>query len=313
MEKFLKRAFLFLLFVFLTDKVFYVFLDNNPKLEVDKRLEYLLEGKINKDILVFGSSRGAEDIIASQIANETKKTSYNLSYPGSDIEFHYFILETALRFNSKPKMVVLAIDNPMEIIYAPSLNFRYDRLYPLSKYNYVNDKLIEKGERTVLSHFLMLARMSKESFSYTMKETSRNNPIMDCGSMPFLSLKSTSNFTFQDSLENYDIRNESSSKLEFFKQFQKRCIDNKIRLILCFPPNFRTYNSQLQNRLRTISLPETEFFIYDTLNPIYKNSDYFYDESHLNIKGAKIFTKELSNYINLEKITSRHNKGSSND
>jgi hypothetical protein len=39
-----------------------------------------MDGKINKDIIFNGSSRGARDIIASQIERETGQTAYNLSY-----------------------------------------------------------------------------------------------------------------------------------------------------------------------------------------------------------------------------------------
>lgn len=305
MAKFLKRLFLFAFFVFITDKCFYFFLAKKTSMEADRRLEYVLDGKINKEILIFGSSRGADNIIASQIEAETGYSSYNLSYPGSNIEFHHFILQTVLQFNKKPNTIILAIDSPSELIDDATLTFRLDRLYPLSKYNYINAKLVEKKERSVLSYFLCLARLSRESLSLKKKEDSKKNPIMACGSMPFTLLKSSSKFLFDTHPKKYNRENELSSKRYFFKQFEKICHDNDITLIYCFPPNFRTYDPKLENRIRSFSNVESKVFVYDSLNDAYKDDANFYDESHLNIKGAKIFTKELSNYIHLENQKSK--------
>ena len=38
--------------------------------------------------------------------------------------------------------------------------------------------------------------------------------------------------------------------------------------------------------------------MYDTTNEIYKNKVFYYDESHLTRRGASIFTREISTFIN---------------
>ena len=89
-------------------------LKETPKKQYDKRLEELIKGEINKDIIVLGSSRGSGNILAGQLEKETGLESYNLSYQGSNINFHNFILNTLLKFNKKPKYVMLTIDNSSE-------------------------------------------------------------------------------------------------------------------------------------------------------------------------------------------------------
>ena len=301
MKKFLKRLILFGLIFFVLDKIFYVFLYAAPQLEVDKRLELLLNGKINKEIIVMGSSRGAYNIIAGQIEKETGKSAYNISYAGSTIQFHLFLLKTVLKYNKKPEIIVLSLDTPDEFLLDKSLNFRLDRFYPLVKYNYINQELINQNDKSKLSWFLCLARLNKGNFTFAKKEATPESPILSCGSMPFVKKFSEKELVFDTKQEPYFIGKELENKRKAFIEFQHICNTNNIKLIYCFAPNFRIYNPVLENRIKLIALPENSFFIYDRTNLKYKNKDYFHDESHLNTRGAKLFTSELSKYINLKK------------
>ena len=301
MKKLLTNLFLFGIVFFVIDKFFYIFLFTSPNLEVDKRLELLINGKINKEIVVMGSSRGAYDIIASQIEKETNQSCYNISYPGSNIEFHEFLLKTLLKFNKKPKIIILPIDDPSELLFDKTLNFRFERLYPLVKYNYITNELIKQKEKSQLARILCLARLNRGNFSFKKKKISIESPILACGSMPFINQLNRGKFNFYKHLKKYSKKNEKQSKVKAFLQFQDICIKNNIKLIYCFTPNFRPYNQDLEKRIIKNSSKENKFFVYDTLNQLYKKEEYFYDESHLNIKGAKLYTSELSNFLNLNK------------
>ncbi|WP_395043872.1 hypothetical protein [Flavobacterium sp.] len=301
MKRLLTNLFLFGIVFFVIDKFFYVFLFTSPNLEVDKRLELLINGKINKDIIVMGSSRGAYGIIAGQIEKETSLSAYNITYPGSNIEFHEFLLKTLLKFNKKPKIIILPIDDPSELVFDKTLNFRFERLYPLVKYNYITNELINQKEKNQLARVLCLARLNRGNFSFEKKKISSESPILECGSMPFINQINRKKFNFYKHLKKYNIKNEKESKIKAFLEFQDICNKNNIKLIYCFTPNFRPYNTDLEKRIKKISDKENKFFVYDTLNQLYKKEDYFYDESHLNIKGAKLYTTELSNFINLNK------------
>ena len=301
MKKFLLNLFFFGLVFFIIDKIFYILLFTSPNLEVDKRLELLINGKINKDIIVMGSSRGAYGIIAGQIEKQTSLTAYNISYPGSNIEFHEFLLKTLLKFNKKPKIIILPIDDPSELVFDKTLNFRLERLYPLVKYNYITNELINQKEKSQLAKVLFLARLNRGNFSFTKKKVSIESPILNCGSMPFINQMNRGKFNFHKHINKYSEKNEKESKKKAFLEFRDICNKNHIKLIYCFAPNFRPYNTDLEKRIKKFSGKENKIFVYDTINEIYKKEQYFYDESHLNIKGAKLFTSELSNFINLNK------------
>ncbi len=288
---------LFMAAFFIIEKGVYYFLDIAPNREYDKRLEYILEGNMNKELIVLGSSKGASDILAGQIEKETGLKSYNLSYQGSNIIFHEFILKALLKYNQTPKKVILMIDIPYEFIQEKSLKFRVDRLYPLSKYNYINKELINQKEKNILSWVFCTARVNQSNFELKEIKAPYHNPLDLSGSGPYVIEKHNKNFDYSFIKKPYNTKSELPDKIRAFKNVQKLCRVNNIELICIIPPNFFELNRSFIKRFSSLLTNENKLFVYDTLNPIYKDEKYFYDSSHLYIDGAKILTSEISNFI----------------
>ena len=49
-----------------------------------------------------------------------------------------------------------------KLILDESLKFRYDRLYPLSKYKYINDEMVRRGEKTILTYISSIIHTSQQ-------------------------------------------------------------------------------------------------------------------------------------------------------
>ncbi|CAN0604097.1 unnamed protein product, partial [Ectocarpus sp. 12 AP-2014] len=197
------------------------FLLLSPNLEADKRLEKLVTGNINKEIIIIGSSRGARNLIAKQIEDSLHLTSFNLSYPGSDIDFQNFILKTLLKFNKTPKIILLSLDDPIEFKKNDFLNFRLDRLYPLARFNYINDEMIRRGEKNFLSQFLVLSRINKVNFDLRKKKFNEFDTVRSNGSMPISFTKQNSDLTFNTIKQQYTSEEELNIKIDSFLEFQK--------------------------------------------------------------------------------------------
>jgi hypothetical protein len=297
MKRFLTHILFFLLLFFTVEKALYYFIQNAPKKEYDKRLELVLQGEMEKDIVIIGSSRGANNIVAKQLEDETGLSTHNLSYRGSNIIFHQFILETLLLYNKKPQKVLLVIDDEYEFVKDYSLHFRFDRLYPLKKYSYINDKLIALGKKSYLSKFLNSAQIDKEDFSLKSKRIYPMDLMTTHGSK-LLPFKVDNDVEFLNESKNYNTSKEQSSKLECFIKIQEMCSINGIELHFIFTPNYSKSNNEFYKRFELLVLDGLPIYRYDQSNADYYKSDHFYDTSHLNQKGAKIFTSELSQYIN---------------
>ncbi|AWG21464.1 hypothetical protein FFWV33_07910 [Flavobacterium faecale] len=296
MKRFLKNSILFLLVFFIVDKGFYYFLIKAPEREYDTRLEEVFEGNLNKDIIILGSSRGSDNILAGQIEKATGQSTYNLSYQGSDVTFHYFMLNTLLKFNQKPKTVILLIDNPYEFDSKKSLNFRIDRLLPLAKYNYFNEELITQKEKNLFSRIFCLGRLNWEQITFNQTKKTSVIPIDSFGSMPLYKKKDTTFLQYAKKEKVYLETNESKVKVAAFKKFQYLCKQDKIQLFYVFSPSFMEFNSGFYTRFLK-EVQKKNVMVYDSLNPVYKDPAYFYDESHLLETGAKIYTDEIITFI----------------
>ena len=69
MKKFLFNILAFGICLLIIDRALIFVRDTGPELEVDKRLEMIVKGEVQSDILIFGSSRGARSVVASQLSD----------------------------------------------------------------------------------------------------------------------------------------------------------------------------------------------------------------------------------------------------
>ena len=310
MWKLVTRLLLFAGIFLIYDKIFIIVENRSAETEIDKRLEYLINGGINKDIIITGSSRGSRDIIAGQIEKETGLSAYNLCYPGSNVEFHEFILRTLIKFNAPPKFILLVVDDYTELFYDEITTYRKDRLYPLVKYSYIRQELINLGDKDkFLSIFFILHRLNKYNFDLSKKKFSPQDTIIDCGTMPISWQRKGRKWHYITGERTYPEDNEVIEKICAYNEIIKLCKSKNIRLVIVFPPNYQVHSKSFENRIKQLSGDNAYFYISNTENPIYRNKDYFYDESHLMKNGAIIFTDEIILFLNdlLENEIKIHN------
>lgn len=299
MKNFALKLVLFALAFLAFDKIFILVANKSAEAEIDKRLESLIKGEIKKDLIIAGSSRGSRDIIASRIEEKTGHSSYNLCYPGSNVEFHEFVLRTLIRFNDPPKIILLVVDDNNEFINVEKAIFRLDRLYPLVKYPYIRKELIDIGEKDrYLSKLFVLHNLNKANFNLKDKKFSALDTLMNCGSMPVSFQRVGKTWDFNPEERIYPIENEDLKKLNAFRKILNICKTHDITLFLIFPPNYQNFSEAFEARLNQLVDDDTAFYIYNFENPIYKDKDYFYDQEHLVKKGAIIFTDELAQFLN---------------
>lgn len=299
MKKFATRLLLFVVIFLIYDKLFIILARKSAEAEVDKRLEYLVNGEINKDIIVTGSSRGSRDIIAGQIEEATGLSTYNLCYPGSNVEFHEFLLRTLVEFNEAPEILLLVVDDYTEVLFDITTNFRKDRLYPLVKYPHIWRELGEQeGKDRFFSNFLILNKLNKYNFDIRKKQFTPLDTIMDCGSMPISWQREGRSWIFEAGERIYPLEKELPEKVNTFQRMIETCHAHQITLVLVFPPNYQSPSESFENRMRELGGEGVFYCVYDKENPIYRNKDYYYDEDHLMRKAAVVFTDEVIHFLN---------------
>lgn len=310
MKKFLIRLFIFCACVFVIDKAFIFVRNVSPELEVDRRLEAIINGKIDADIVIFGSSRGARSVIAQQLADSLNISAYNLAFPGSDITFHEFILEELLHVkgNRKPKLAILVVDDADELKRSKSLKFRLDRMYPLVKYKEIRKKLVKlKVKKPILNELLILHQLNKSNFLFKQRKFTKNDSIMPCGSMPICHQKKTFDKKFGKEAYNYSRDQELIQKINSMRSFVALCKKNKIDLIIAIPPNFRKITIGFQERMEDMLNGYGVVWAYDQTKSDYSNPDYFFDNAHLQKTGSILYTAELAEYLKYKRNAKKRN------
>ncbi len=295
MTKFLKNLGLSLLVFFLLDKAFIPYLNFLPKTEQDQRLGMVLSGQMNMDIIITGSSRGARDILAEELAATLKKKCYNLSYRGSDTEFHLFLLKTLLQFNKAPKVLILALDDP-EGFTSPKFGYPFEKLLPYSGYDVINNELIKRDKKSFVSKILVLARINGNQIVWKKKPLKRVDSLRECGSMPLSFQRTDRKFNIITDNNSYQVKNEIPERVNCFLEIQQTCEKAGIQLVTVIPPNFYPSNPAFEARIRSLCKPGTLLFM-DDREKIYRNKALFYDEGHMQLNGARIYTSELCKYL----------------
>lgn len=297
MKKFLIKALIFFIILIVVDLIVRLYINQLPRFEVDDRLENVLEGKINSDIIIIGSSVGARGILAEKITNETQYSAYNLSYPGSDITFHEFVLKTYLTKNIPPQKIILTVD---EVIFKEdrSLKFRLDRCYPLLKYTTIKKIIAEKEQKNEwLAKYSSLYMINKSMIKTSKKKHTKYDTLLPNGSMPLTFQKKAINQKLKQG-KPYSINNEVKGKLTAFKNIVALANMHNIELIMVIPPQYKIINASFVSRLKESY--QGKYVYIDGQDNIFQDKNLFSDKAHLNKKGAVLFTNELIKELKLQ-------------
>ena len=187
------------------------------------------------------------------------------------------------------------MDDVAELTYNASLTFRYERLYPLASYDYVNKLMRERGEKNELSRFINVLRGNKSNLKFLNKQFSSMDSLDNHGSM-LTSLQSPKvkmkKFRTTE-IPIYNVKAELPHKINAFKGIVDTCDVKGIKLVICFGPNYYSYNTKFEDRIKELAGKSAYYLCYDKLNEGYKDTSIFYDALHLNRKGAIMFTKDI--------------------
>lgn len=299
MGKFAIKLLLFAVIFLIFDKLFIILAHYSAEAEADKRLEYVINGEMNKDIIILGSSTGSRDIIASQIEEATGLSTYNLCYPGSNVQFHEFIMRTLLKFNKPPEIAILVVDDYWQLISEDILIFRVDRMYPLVKYPYIWRELSKCERRdNLFSNILVTNRLYKYNLDIRKKSFTYLNTVLECGSMPVSWKPDNIEFEFVSGERLYPADRELPEKVEAYKKLIETAKKNNINLVIVSPPMFKAHSKSFEKRIRQLSGEGVYYYLYNTENPTYRNKDNYFDDSHLMQNAAIEFTGELSIFLN---------------
>ncbi len=254
------------------------------------------------DIAIYGSSRAWVHFNPDFLSDSLGKSVYNFGIDGHNIRLQYLRHKEFLKYNKKPKYIILSLDDfTIE---------RADNLY--NEEQFLPYMLFNKDIMTFTSSY---SGFDKSDYfipilRYIGKSRVLYNTFFNCNSDCYRhrGFKGIDR-TWNDDLDKAKIKNESitvqidTSRIDLLETFIKECQNTGITLFFVFSPEYIEGQKYISNRNSILN-------VYKTLSQKYKlpflnysnddicfNRSLFYNAMHLNATGANIFSKKLGHEL----------------
>ena len=265
---------------------------NNYQIPGDYRtIDYLMK-ETNDDVLIIGSSVALNSTISSVLEDSLNMKVWNGACNGQGLPYFETILEAVFSHHT-PKVIIWGM-REHELNYytkggrynilAPYYGFGYERLDSYIEQGSYIDKLMAKSSlyryntiwvRILLYNFIEPGEKGEKGF-------------IAKGIPPY----------FPYLIEEDGVAPIEEEGINMFKTIVDMCNERGTKLICFFPPVYKKYINTPSLAQKTIKqlCKENNVAVYDALqdSTFLNDSTLFYDNDHLNIEGAKIFTNELS-------------------
>ncbi len=296
MKKFIIRIFILLVSSYLVSLI----IDIPVSKIAQPRGEYsswkdLYSNNINADLLIFGSSRAMNQFNSQIIEDSLHLSAYNMGLSSARIEISLLRLLEHLRIcTQKPKYVTLEIDwltiDNAKFLYTPWQIFPY-MLYNENMYKYTHHF------QGYYSHFYIipLARYGKygmDIFRNRYRTYARNSNVEGKG---FVAFKAHWNGNTNTSEFNVSIHPE---EIKYLNEFVEVCKSNQIKLNFVYAPEYIAATKIVKHRdvvinyIHNFADEHSIPFINFSEEDFCSDTTFFYNNRHLNHRGADMFTSE---------------------
>ena len=291
MKKFLKKI-LILLSIIIT-LLFFLELNVFPYNTNVMTAKNNLISQDNIEILILGNSHTFFGLTPALL----KKKSINIANKSRKLETDYLILEKNINKLSSVNYVVLPISH--YTFFTSNISVSEKRLY----YNYFG---IDTYKQDFFSNSLVL----NESFRELILNSLFNNlKISKLGwranDISYSYNESIINDRIGNVNEKVSRKEEIKKNKKYLTQIVNLCDINNIKLILLLPPyhpDFYKYTNNKYDHKNKQILSQIDLknsLIIDSKDLHMIDNDYFENVDHLNLNGAKVFTKKIDSIINL--------------
>jgi hypothetical protein len=265
----------------------------------------IIEGKLNSDILIYGSSRACGHFDTKIIEDSLKQLTFNIGIEGHRFKLQYLRHLLAFKNNPKPKLIIHSVEgttlergnlyNPdqflpymlfNDIFFDFTSEFKgyssLDYKIPLIRYYGKLDALKTALKMIIMPQSNLVERVK----GYQGHVRSWNND--------FDNAKKT--------MKKYAMKIDSST-LVLFDKYLKECKEQEIEVILVYSPiyiegqEFMANNEDIINVYKKYAMKYDFSFLDFTNDELCYKKEYFYNTTHLNKTGAELFTKKLTHEI----------------
>jgi hypothetical protein len=274
------------------------------KIGFHQKLNEVFEGNTNYDQLIIGSSRAESHISPAILDSALNTRTFNLGIPGSFAHQQLIFLDAYLQKHPKPKTILLSADIH---VYTNEANLNsihdFNRYFP-----YLDNQGFYEGLERLDSKYFYYKYFAPYSLAFDKKDEQLNHALRGYFGYSENTLAYTQGFAFSPYAtdKNHDLNKvirpyfsyPSRAILYAYENLDHFCRENGIQLILVFTPIYKNLRAAIKNE-ENVRLKIKQFFrnhrVLDyTYSELSERDDCFIDASHLNKKGALLFSRQLS-------------------
>jgi len=273
-----------------------------------KNWTMIVQGEMNAELLITGSSRAMRMIDPRILEDETGLVTYNLGMEGARLQSQLSRWNTYLANNKKPKIIVQTVDL-MSMGHAKTV-FKKQQFLPFLHKEFVYDALEPVDNKLFIDRYFPLYKYHgymdefKEGISLFLGKSSSKKYTEYRG---YESKDKKWNTEFQqmkDTLTNDTLIHPPKLVTEGFEILNEMitdCQSKNIQLVLIFTPQYKgltelqVQTNSLISGFEELGKKENVHFLNYAFDPICNDTTYFYNAMHLNKLGAEIYSKNLSN------------------
>jgi len=255
------------------------------------------------DIAIYGSSRAWVNIDPKILRDSLNLKVYNFGIDGHNFWLQYLRHKEFLKYNGKPKTIVLAVD--MFGLQKRADLYQLDQFLPYMLWNSnIKDFTSTYVGFTTMDYDVPLFRYSgqKKSIKTILKNITGMNSSKSFRSYGFSAIDKQWNSDLDEAkkiLRTYEAKFDSSS-IVLFEKFILECRVDRIELIFVYPPEYIEGQKFVTNREQVIELYKyfakkyaIRFYDYSS-DSICFDKTHFYNANHLNRRGVEIFSGKLA-------------------
>ncbi len=314
MKKFLLKIIVFGLPIIVTSYfIDYIISNNLKKSNTYAEGEFstwnaIMEGKLDSEILVYGSSRAWVHFDPQIIQDTFQQNTFNIGIDGHSFEMQYLRHSLALKNNSKPKTIIHSVDfSTLE----KSNSYNADQFLPYMLWDstFYHHLSPFEGFSYFDYHFPLVRyygnfNVIKEAVKMEINKSNEVKRVK--GYQGNIQTWDTNFDKIKDSLKGYTIEIDTHV-VNLFDHYLQECKEDSIDVILVYSPCYIKGQKLITNQQEVINLLEKFADKYDLLFMNYTNDalcydrKYFYNCWHLNKTGATLFTKKFAHELKQKK------------
>ncbi len=251
-----------------------------------RSVDYILRNS-DDEIMVLGSSVALNSINTATLQDSLGIKTYNGGSNGQTIPYYQTLLEIIAERPKLKTVIIGLVENNLSDI---GLGERYRFLVPYYGRGFMPvDKRLEGMSKTE-KIFLKSSLYKFNTVWFRMMLYNFVEPGIK-GENGFIAKDIPPIFPKKDIIDrNIVMSAERATQLE---QMSELCRRKNIRLILCLPPRYeeRRITTDVERQLRQRAMRgDFELWFDASCTPLSNDSTMFYDATHLNISGSKIYT-----------------------